>query len=244
MLSAKPYGLDLTSELSKSFHESGYAINSNFKDCVFDMSEYGVPQKRKRVIIFGVSKNHYSNSKNKIDSFYREMIKNKKQIKTVKDAIGDLPKINPIKSINRISHKVESSFSEHEPRFHNERDIKIFKILAEDIESGRNEFKSIESLKKIYEKFTVKSSSVLKYNVLNWEKPSNTIPAHLHKDGLRHIHPDPTQGRSITVREAARLMTFPDSYILKGSRTDKFKMLGNAVPPDFSFILGDVMSNI
>ena len=155
-----------------------------------------------------------------------------------------LVKLNPIKSINRISHKVESSFSEHEPRFHNERDIKIFKILAEDIESGRNEFKSIESIKKIYEKFTAKSSSVHKYNVLNWEKPSNTIPAHLHKDGLRHIHPDPTQGRSITVREAARLMTFPDSYILKGSRTDKFKMLGNAVRPDFSFILREVIKKV
>ena len=80
--------------------------------------------------------------------------RSKKQIKTVKDAIGDLPKIKPIKSINRISHKVEGSFSEHEPRSHNERDIKIFQILAEDIESGRNEFKSIESLKKIYEKYT------------------------------------------------------------------------------------------
>ena len=244
MLSAKPYGIDLISELTKSFNESGYAINTNLKDCVFDMSEYGVPQKRKRVIIFGVNKSLYSNTKNKIDSFYREMRKNKKQIKTVKDAIGDLPKIKPIKSINRISHKVESSFSEHEPRFHNERDIKIFQILAEDIESGRNEFKSIESLKKIYEKYTAKSSSVHKYNVLNWDKPSNTIPAHLHKDGLRHIHPDPTQGRSITVREAARLMTFPDDYVFKGSRTDKFKMLGNAVPPDFSIILGEVIKKV
>ena len=244
MLSAKPYGIDLISELTKSFDKSGYAINTNLKDCVFDMSEYGVPQKRKRVIIFGVNKSLYSNTKNKIDSFYREMRKNKKQIKTVKDAIGDLPKIKPIKSINRISHKVESSFSEHEPRFHNERDIKIFQILAKDIESGRNEFKSIDSLKKIYEKYTAKSSSVHKYNVLNWDKPSNTIPAHLHKDGLRHIHPDPTQGRSITVREAARLMTFPDDYVFKGSRTDKFKMLGNAVPPDFSIILGEVIKKV
>ena len=124
------------------------------------------------------------------------------------------------------------------------RDIKIFQLLAEDIESGRNEFKSIDSLKKIYEKYTAKSSSVHKYNVLKWDKPSNTIPAHLHKDGLRHIHPDPTQGRSITVREAARLMTFPDDYVFKGSRTDKFKMLGNAVPPDFSTILGEVIKKV
>ena len=217
MLSAKPYGIDLISELTKSFDESGYAINTNLKDCVFDMSEYGVTQKRKRVIIFGLNKNIYSNTKTKI---------------------------KPIKSINRISHKVEISFSEHEPRFHNERDIKIFQLLAEDIESGRNEFKSIDSLKKIYEKYTAKSSSVHKYNVLNWDKPSNTIPAHLHKDGLRHIHPDPTQGRSITVREAARLMTFPDDYVFKGSRTDKFKMLGNAVPPDFSIILGEVIKKV
>ena len=76
--------------------------------------------------------------------------------------------------------------------------------------------------------------AVHKYHVLRWDKPSNLIPAHLYKDGLRHIHPDSTQARTITVREAARLQTFADDYVFIGSQMDQFKMIGNAVPPLFS----------
>ena len=96
----------------------------------------------------------------------------------------------------------------------------------------------------MYKRFTNKNSSVHKYFVLRWDEPSNIIPAHIYKDGLRHIHPDSQQARSITVREAARLMTFPDSYKLQGSRGDKYKMLGNAVPPAFSKIIANTIKTI
>ena len=209
------------------------------------MSEFGIPQKRKRVIIFGLRKSTNANYEKIVESFYKQMIKEKKsQPRTVRDAIGDLPKILPARKVGAISHEAVSLFPDHSPRFHNARDIKIFKMLAKDIESGKNRFTSTEALKEVYKKYTKRESSVHKYNVLRWDEPSNTIPAHLYKDGLRHIHPDSKQARSITVREAARLMTFPDNYILCGSNGSKYKMLGNAVPPEFSKIIAKVIRRI
>jgi DNA (cytosine-5)-methyltransferase 1 len=67
------------------------------------------------------------------------------------------------------------------------------------------------------------------------------IPAHLYKDGLRHIHPDSNQARTITVREAARLQTFPDDYVFVGSQMDQYKMIGNAVPPAMSKIIAEAV---
>lgn len=67
---------------------------------------------------------------------------------------------------------------------------------------------------------------------------------HLKKDGLRHIHPDPEQMRSITVREAARLQTFDDDYEFNESQVSNFEMIGNAVPPLFAKKLGELMPTL
>lgn len=250
LLSAAPDGTPITDKIYSSFRDAGYHVTSCFRNALFDVAEYGIPQHRKRVIILGISEEYFGDKCDAmLDDFYRIILPSLKgKSRTVKDAIGDLPPLYPLdipikKGGSKISHiqHNDNFFLNHTPRFHSSRDIGVFRFLADDILSGRREYVSIEKLKELYTKITGKHSNIHKYYVLRENEPSNTIPAHLYKDGMRHIHPDPEQARSITPREAARLQTFPDDFEFLGATMAQYKMIGNAVPVDFAQIIGEAL---
>lgn len=252
LLSAAPDGTPITDKIHNAFKEAGYHVTSNFKNALFDVADFGIPQHRRRVIIIGISEDVYKEkSEEMIKVFYEELlpsIRDKANHRTVSDAIADLPPLYPMEEPikdgrGRRSHSLSGTTTilNHTPRFHSARDIGVFKLLAEDIKSGRDEYASIDSLKRLYTKVTGKHSNIHKYYVLRENEPSNTIPAHLFKDGMRHIHPDPMQARSITPREAARLQTFPDDFEFLGASMYQYKMIGNAVPVDFAKLIAEAL---
>ncbi|MBS7148154.1 MAG: DNA cytosine methyltransferase [Intestinibacter bartlettii] len=243
MLSASPGGVSIIERITSAFKKCGYhIINDIRRYALLDLSEYGIPQKRKRVILVGLNQKYFKgNIQDILEEFYGNILKKyKEEPKTVREAICDLPKFYPRINEEKIGKKKyshypeETSYCDHYPRYHNKRDIEIFRELALDIETKENKYITTEALKLLYTEKTGKNSNVHKYNVLKWDSPSNTIPAHLKKDGLRHIHPDYTQARTITVREAARLQTFDDDFKFSGSMSLDYEMIGNAVPPKFA----------
>ena len=240
ILSAKPDGVHIIDRIREDFKKEGYIITENLKEVsLLDSSDYGVPQIRKRVIIIGINKNLTTyNPQDILDDFYLNILPSFKVEKkiTVKEAIGDLEALAPLdeeekRKLKRVSHYNKSSIKNHKPRFHSRRDVEIFAELALDVANGSIKYPDTNSLKELYFQKTGKKSSFHKYNVLAYDKQSNTIPAHLYKDGLRHIHPDHKQARSITPREAGRLQTFDDDFEFIGSQGASYKMIGNAVPP-------------
>lgn len=251
ILSANVNGQNILELIKQGFADIGYEISDNIRqEALIDISEYGIPQNRKRVILFGINKEFFKEPQSKILDFYNRFLPKFKSDKkvTVYEAIGDLPKITP--NFDEELHKKKKAYNNpecqitwHKGRYHNIRDMKTFQLLANDLKSGKCEYLNAKKICQLYKDRvrTNSESSIHRYHVLQPEKPSTTIVAHLYKDGLRYIHYDPDQSRTITVREAARLQSFDDDFEFIGSQTDAYQMIGNAVPPKFARCLANAI---
>ncbi len=228
-----------------------YKVLGDENTIVLNATNYGVPQQRKRVILLGVRKDIEVTPQ----KVYASIIKThylpdasdaeKKGLKkyiTVREAIGDLPHLqqgegslkatytntysNCNEYVKLMRNHNDNVLRDHIARKNNEKDVERYRVMAQNNWNFLQLLKNRPDLS--HEKKRVFFNS---YKVQWWDMPAKTIIAHLYKDGNQFIHPDYTQGRSITVREAARLQSFPDSFIFEGSRTEQFKQIGNAVPP-------------
>ena len=237
LLSACPGDIPVRNRIFEAFNSIGYDIRTpeKLKESVYCAEDYGVPQKRNRVIIIGTKQG----SELKVEDFYAvlSLHKSTKPHKTVRDAIGDMPKLFPKDKIVRIgrcnvSHEQREGelVDLHIPRYHGERDQGLF---SEWLANNMNTFSQQDKMA-FYTKITGHTSKHVKYRNLEWDKPSPTIVAHLQKDGYMFIHPDIEQLRTITIREAALLQSFPVDYKFVASNPYCYKMIGNAVPVLFA----------
>lgn len=247
ILSAKPGDRFVIDRIFEAFAHIGYEIRNPLamNKSIYSSADFGVPQDRRRVIIFGVEKK----SKYSVEDFYSSLdsLLDKDTRITVRDAIGKMPKFRPLdkpykNGSKNVSHELigETKIALHEARYHNPRDVEIFrKWISESMNDIPNEEKLA-----FYKKVSGKSSNHNKYRSLEWDKPSPTIVSHLYKDGLMFIHPDVEQARSITIREAALLQTFPMDFDFIGSNAYCFKMIGNAVPVLFAKNIAKAIVNV
>lgn len=251
MLSACPGNLKVTERVFKYFNDHGYVIKNpeQLNSVVQTASDFGVPQTRKRLIIVGIRKDAISQELN-LDRIYAAIDNQKTKNQTsVRDAIGCLPKFKPTKYVIKENgrkfsyipqNKNEIIEENHKPRFHNERDIGVFKKwVINDMNK-----KPMQARIDFYNTIVGKNTKHGKYRNLTWDKPSQTIVAHLHKDGLLFIHPDAEQARTITVKEAALLQSFPEDFEFIESMGYNYKMIGNAVPPLMAKKIGLAIANI
>lgn len=205
---------------------------------VLDASKFGVPQRRRRIFIVGVREDL-----NQEPVFPRE---HKRNALSVGEAISDLPALKAVAMPLRTKSsgpkqddvefvyktEPESAYQKkmrryngdkvwnHLCRAHNHEDLKIFDMMKQG--------DKYENLPKEVMRYR---SDIFgdKYKRLIWTEPSWTLTAHMRKDCLAYIHP--TQSRSISVREAARIQSFPDNFVFRAPMTRMFELVGNSVPP-------------
>jgi len=212
--------------------EAGYELDKK----VLNAQDFGVLQDRKRVIIIGW--------KNNLEVEYPKFYKIEQRFEVAKHLFSDLPKIksgqgewgvspyiqdtNDYLKASGIRNGIEFT-TQHISRFNNENDLEIYRIAVDKWVNEGKRLNYAELPPRLIKHNNTKTFTN-RFQVVNHKGVSHTVVAHICADGHYYIHPDITQNRSITVREAARIQSFPDDYFFESSRTAAFKQIGNAVP--------------
>ncbi|BEV04581.1 DNA cytosine methyltransferase [Chryseobacterium gambrini] len=212
--------------------EAGYELDKK----VLNAQDFGVLQDRKRVIIIGW--------KNNLEIEYPKFYKVEQRFEVAKHLFSDLPKIksgqgewgvsqyiqdtNDYLKASGIRNGIEFT-TQHISRFNNENDLEIYRIAVDKWVNEGKRLNYAELPPRLIKHNNTKTFTN-RFQVVNHKGVSHTVVAHICADGHYYIHPDITQNRSITVREAARIQSFPDDYFFESSRTAAFKQIGNAVP--------------
>lgn len=204
----------------------GYDVDAR----ILNASDYGVFQNRKRVIIVGWKK--------ELGKQFPDLLISRAN-ETVSNLFADLPKLSPGDSQDISSYSGEPHVSiagqfnfttQHIARPHNKNDLSIYKRVIQRWNENSQRLKYCD-LPTTLKTHANESAFLDRYKVVDGSQFSHTVVAHIAKDGHHYIHPDISQCRSISVREAARLQSFPDDFFFEGSRSSAFKQIGNAVPP-------------
>lgn len=227
-------------EMKMLFKQKGF----KFKLFRLDATDFGVLQNRRRVIILGWKKNLDMNIPD------LELIKSNASF-NVRELLDDLPELQAGQGNNKFqNYKTEKTeylevykirngieiLTQHVARPNRELDKNIYKIAVKKWDENMQRL-NYNDLPEKLKTHSNRSAFTDRFKVVAGNLSySQTIVAHIAKDGHYYIHPDINQNRSISVREAARLQSFPDDYYFEGekesaNRTAAFKQIGNAVPP-------------
>lgn len=219
-------------KIFKAVKRAGYQLEHK----ILNAKNFGVLQDRKRVIIIGWKK--------EMDLTYPKFETIEPNYEIIKHLFSDLPKIKSgegawysTKYASPTNEYLETTgirngvnfTTQHIARFNNDNDLEIYRIAVDKwIKEGKR-LNYGELPQRLIKHNNTKTFSN-RFQVVNHKGISHTVVAHICADGHYYIHPDIQQNRSITVREAARIQSFPDDYFFEASRTAAYKQIGNAVP--------------
>ena len=234
----------IKSDFQNALGENSYVLEHQ----IINSADFGVPQKRERLIIFG--KKRSFNGVN----FFNDLNQFKNTPPTLNELFYDLPVMNngetnnnyrpvePVEFVKKFIRTEDFPLSQNISRKNNSNDLEIYKIVAQEKLNTKNNLKYSDLPQELIKH---KKSDIFldRFKALQGDSISHTVVAHISKDGHYYIHPDVNQNRSISVREAARIQTFPDDFYFENSRTAAFKQIGNAVPPLLSKVFGKVIMN-